>query len=81
VLSARTGLLTDTWAPHHICCGTGASDLPRIIWASPNGYTAIITGVTSVAMGSQLFIREATGTLRQIPWPGRINTPGRGQHY
>ncbi|HTR90577.1 MAG TPA: hypothetical protein VMI73_02425 [Trebonia sp.] len=75
VLSARTGQLTGIWAPHGICCAISASYLPRIIWASPDGRTAIITGVTAVNQGSQLFIREATGTLRQIPWPGFIHVP------
>jgi hypothetical protein len=75
VLSARTGRLTATWAPHGICCAISASDLPRLIWASADGLTAVITGVHA---GSQLFIREATGALRQIPWPGFINVPDVG---
>jgi hypothetical protein len=78
VLSARTGRLTATWAPHGICCAISASDLPRIIWASPDGRTAVITGVTGVHAGSQLFIREASGALRQVPWPGFISVPGLG---
>ena len=78
VLSARTGRLTATWAPHGTCCAVSASDLPRIIWASPDGRTAVITGVTGVHAGSQLFIRAASGALRQIPWPGFINVPGLG---
>ncbi len=53
----------------------GAGDLPRIIWASPDGRTAIITGVTGVRAGSQLFIRDPAGALRQIPWPGFIKVP------
>lgn len=76
VLSARTGRLTAIWAPHSICCAISASDLPRIIWASPDGRTAVLTGVTGAHAGSQLFIREATGALRQIPWPGFISVPG-----
>jgi hypothetical protein len=76
VLSARTGQLASTWAPHGICCAISASDLPRIIWASPNGQTAVLTGVTGAQAGSQLYIRQAAGTLRQIPWPGFINVPG-----
>ena len=78
VLSARTGRLIGTWAPHGICCALSFSDFPRIIWASPDGRTAVITGVTEVQQGSQLFIREATGALRQIPWPGFINIPDLG---
>lgn len=76
VLSARTGQLTATWAPHGICCVDVASDFPRIIWASPDGRTAVITGATIAHAGSQLFIREASGALRQIPWPGFIDIPG-----
>jgi hypothetical protein len=78
VLSARTGQLTAIWAPHGICCALSASDFPRIIWASPDGQTAILTGVTGVHAGSQLFIREAAGALRQIPWPGFISIPNVG---
>ncbi|TVZ05093.1 hypothetical protein EAS64_10800 [Trebonia kvetii] len=73
VLSARTGQLTATWAPHSVCCATG--DRPRIIWASPDGRTAIITGVTGVHAVSQLLIRDPAGALRQIPWPGFIKVP------
>jgi hypothetical protein len=76
VLSARTGKLAATRAPHGVCCAIGASALPRIIWASPDGQTAVLTGVTGAQSGSRLFIREATGALRQIPWPGFINVPG-----
>ncbi|TVZ05096.1 hypothetical protein EAS64_10815 [Trebonia kvetii] len=73
VLSARTGQLTAIWAPHGI--GGPANTPSRILWASPDGRTAILTGVTAAAAGSQLFIRAASGELRQIPWPGFIHVP------
>jgi len=73
VLSARTGQLTAIWAPHGI--GGPANTQSRILWVSPDGRTAILTGVTAAAAGSQLFIRTASGELRQIPWPGFIHVP------
>jgi hypothetical protein len=63
---------------HGICCAIAASDLPRIIWDSPDGRTAVITGAAGAYAGSQLFIREAAGALRQIPWPGFIKIPDLG---
>jgi hypothetical protein len=47
----------------------------RILWVSPDGRTAILTGATTAHGGSDLFIRDAADALRQIPWPGFIHVP------
>jgi hypothetical protein len=77
VFSARTGTLTAAWNKHTICCAFPSTDYPRILWVSPRGDLLIAAGMSTRNQGAQLFLRNADGSLRQLPWKGLIRRPSQ----
>ena len=77
VFSARTGTLTAAWNKHTICCAPASTDFPRILWVSPHGDLLIASGMSTQNQGAQLFLRNADGTLQQLPWKGLIRRPNQ----
>ena len=77
VFSARTGTLTAAWNEHTICCALSGTDFPHILWVSPHGTLLIASGMSTQNQGAQLFLRNADGTLQQLPWKGLIRRPGQ----
>ena len=77
VFSAQTGMLTAAWNKHTICCALSSTDFPRILWVSPHGTLLIASGMSTQNQGAQLFLRNADGTLQQLPWKGLIHRPNQ----
>ena len=77
VFSARTGTLTAAWNKHTICCALSSTDFPRILWVSPHGDLLIADGMSTSNQGAQLFLRNADGTLQQLPWKGLSRRPNQ----
>lgn len=77
VFSARTGTLTAAWNKHTICCALSSTDFPRILWVSPHGTLVIASGMSTGNQGAQLFLRNADGTLQQLPWKGLVRRPNQ----
>jgi hypothetical protein len=75
VFSARTGMLTAAWNKHTICCAPSSTNVPHILWVSPHGTLVIASGMSTDNQGAQLFLRNADGTLQQLPWKGLIRRP------
>jgi hypothetical protein len=77
VFSARTGALTAAWNEHTICCSLSSTDFPRILWVSPHGTLLIADGMSTQNQGAQLSLRNADGTLQQLPWKGLVRRPNQ----
>jgi hypothetical protein len=77
VFSARTGMLTAAWNKHTICCALASTDFPRILWVSPHGTLLVADGMSTDDQGAQLFLRNADGTLQQLPWKGLTRRPNQ----
>ena len=77
VFSARTGMLTAAWNKHTICCALSSTDFPHILWVSPHGDLLIADGMSTNNQGAQLFLRNADGTLQQLPWKGLSRSPNQ----
>ena len=77
VFSGRSGALTAAWNEHTVCCALSSTDFPHILWVSPHGTLLIASGMSTQNQGAQLFLRNADGTLQQLPWKGLIRRPGQ----
>jgi hypothetical protein len=75
LFSAATGKLTATWNPHVICCALNGYEFPDLYWVSPGGQLVIASGMSTAHSGEQLFLRQADGQLRQLPWQGIYTIP------
>ena len=60
-----------------ICCALSSTDFPHILWISPHGDLLIADGMSTANQGAQLFLRNADGTLQQLPWKGLIRRPNQ----